>query len=92
MKYLIFAVILAGGAYIFPQLYEEVDSPCQALERKALRVNTDAQSASSGLANLLLSATAGSLGREMAADEYPDLPARLGCLATYYNFPEDWRP
>lgn len=92
MKFFILLVLVLAGAYMFPQVYEEVDSPCQALEKKVLRMNVDGGAARSPFANLALSLTGGNLGAEMAADQYPDLPERVACLATYYDFPDDWRP
>jgi len=91
IKFLLFAIVVLSGIYLFPQVYEEVGTTCQALERKALRANVEDSAASSAIANLALSMTDGKLGVKMAADQYPDLPQRFGCLATYYNFPDDWR-
>lgn len=90
-KFLFFAVAVLAGIYLFPQVYEEAGNTCQALERKALRANVEDNAAGSVITNLALSMTDGKLGVKMAADQYPDLPQRFGCLATYYNFPDDWR-
>ncbi len=91
LKLVFFVAVVAVGGYFFPQVYEKTGTPCQALERKALRVNTDSSSASSRIASLTLSLTNGGLGRKMASDRYPNLPAPLDCVATYYNFPADWQ-
>lgn len=87
MKYIILLAMIAAGAYAFPQFYEEADGPCQALETKALRVNA----ATSMVGNLALSISDGSLGRQIASDNYPDLPQHIGCVITYYDFPENLR-
>ena len=92
MKYLIGLIVILAGAYFFPQIYEEAGNTCQALEKKALRINTDQQTAGSALGGLALSLTNGQLGRDMASDEYPSLPIPLACAVTYYDFPENWRP
>lgn len=75
---------------MFPQVYEEVDSPCQALERKLVRDNTEKGLENSAVSNLVLSISNGDLGERIANDKFPKLPARLGCLAVYYGIPEDW--
>ncbi len=92
MKYLLGLIAIIVAAYFFPQIYEEAGNSCQALEKKALRLNTDGATAGSALGGLALSLTNGELGRDMAADEYPNVPQPLACVMTYYNFPEDWRP
>lgn len=85
---LLFLILLAGvGAYFFPQFYEEAEGPCQALETKAIRVN----SATSLVGNLALSISDGSVGRQIASEHYPDLPRYIGCVITYYDFPENLR-
>ena len=92
MKYLLGLIVIIAAAYFFPQIYEEAGNSCQALEKKALRLNTDGTTVGSALGGLALSLTNGELGRDMAEDEYPSLPEPLGCAVTYYNFPENWRP
>lgn len=89
MKYLFVIALIAVVGYLFPQLYEETNGPCQALEKKAIRANLDRSAANSILGGLALSLTDGGLGREMAEEEYPQLPAQFGCIATYYDFPKD---
>lgn len=74
---------------MFPQVYEEVDGPCQALEKKLIRDNTENGLENSVISNLALSITNGDLGERLARDKFPRLPSRLGCLAVYYNIPED---
>jgi len=86
---LLIAIGLLGAAvYYFPQIREEVGGPCQALEKKAFRDVTDKGSANSVIAGLTLTLTDGSLGRKIAADTYPDIPAPFSCVATYYK-PKD---
>ena len=89
MKFLIFLILILAGSYLFPQLYEEVDGPCQALEKKLVRDNTEKGLENSLLSNVVLSLSNGDLGRRIATDEFPKLPSRIGCLAVYYNVPED---
>lgn len=89
MKYLIGIVLIAVAGYLFPQLYEGTNGPCQALEKKSIRANLDGAAANSLLGGLALSLTDGGLGREIAEDEYPQLPSRFACIATYYDFPKD---
>ena len=90
MKFLILLILVLAGAYMFPQLYEEVDGPCQALERRLVRDNTEKGLEDSVVSNLALSISNGDLGERVASDKFPKLPARLGCLAVYYDIPEDW--
>lgn len=89
MKFFILLILILAGAYVFPQLYEEVDGPCQALERKLVRENLDKELENSAVSNLVLSISNGDLGKRIARDEFPKLPSRVGCLAVYYNVPED---
>ncbi len=91
MKILVFLILATVAIYMFPQVYEGVGTPCHALESKAMRVNAGSGSQNTILGSMALSLTNGQLGREMAADQYPDLPERLACVATYFDFPEDWR-
>ncbi len=90
MKFLVFVGVVGAAAYFFPQIYEQTGTPCQALEAKALRKNLDRQAAGSIIAGLTLTLSDGNLGRKMAEDQYPKLPAAAGCVATYYHFPKDW--
>ncbi len=89
MKYLILLILILAGSYLFPQLYEEVDGPCQALEKKLVRDNTENGLENSMVSNLVLSISNGDLGERIAHDEFPKLPSRIGCLAVYYNVPEE---
>ena len=73
---------------MFPQVYEEVDGPCQALERKLVRDNTENGLENSVVSNLVLTISNGDLGARIAADKFPRMPSRLGCLAVYYGAPE----
>ena len=90
MKFFILLILVLAGGYMFPQVYEEVDGPCQALEKKLVRDNTENGLEDSAVSNLVLSISNGDLGKRIANDKFPKLPARLGCLAVYYNIPEDW--
>jgi len=90
MKFFILLILVLAGGYLFPQVYEEVDGPCQALERKLVRDKTDKELENSAVSNLVLSISNGDLGKRIALDEFPQLPSRIGCLAVYYNVPEDW--
>ncbi len=89
MKFFILIVLVLAGGYMFPQVYEEVDGPCQALEKKLVRDNTENGLENSVISNLALSISNGDLGERIADDKFPNLPTRLGCLATYYDIPED---
>lgn len=91
MKLLLLLILILGGGYMFPQVYEEVDGPCQALEKKTLRVNTEDGLENSTISNMALAISNGDIGAQIAQDQYPDLPERVGCLAVYYNFPDDLR-
>lgn len=90
MKFFILVILVLAGGYMFPQVYEEVDGPCQALEKKLVRDNTENGLEDSVVSNLVLSISNGDLGERIANDKFPKLPARLGCLAIYYGIPEDW--
>lgn len=90
MKYFILLILALAGGYMFPQVYEEVSGPCQAFEKKLVRDNTENGLENSVISNLALSISNGDLGARFADDKFPQLPSRLGCLAAYYNIPEDW--
>ena len=90
MKFFFLLILMVAGGYLFTQVYEEVDGPCQALERKLIRDKTDKELENSAVSNLVLSISNGDLGERIALDEFPKLPSRIGCLAVYYNVPEDW--
>jgi len=90
-RLLMFLVVVAVGGYFFPQVYESTGSPCQALEKKALRLRTDAASANSLIGALTLTLTDGSLGQRLARQRNGNLPAPLDCVVTYYRFPAEWR-
>ncbi len=90
MKFFILLILVLAGGYMFPQVYEEVDGPCQALEKKLVRDNTENGLEDSIVSNLALSISNGDLGERVADEKFPKLPPRLGCLAVYYDIPEDW--
>jgi len=90
LKFIGFVVVLGAAAYLFPQLYEEQRGPCQALEVKAIRVNTESNGRNA-LSNLAVTLTDGAIAREKVKDLYPNLPPRIGCIVAYYDFPDDWR-
>ena len=90
MRFLILLILVLAGGYMFPQVYEEVDGPCRALEKKLVRDNTEKGLEDSVISNLALSISNGGLGERVADDKFPKLPSRLGCLAVYYDIPEDW--
>ena len=90
MKFLILLILVLGGGYMFPQVYEEVEGPCQALEKKLVRDKVENGFEGSVVSNFALSLSGGELGAKLAEDKFPRLPSRLGCLAVYYNFPDDW--
>ena len=89
MKFLIFLILILGGGYMFPQLYEEVDGPCQALEKQLVRDNLADGLDKSIVSNLALSLSNGDLAAKLAEDKFPQLPSRLACLAVYYDLPGD---
>lgn len=89
MKFLLLLILILAGGYMFPQVYEEVGNPCQALEKKLVRDNTENGLENSIVSNLVLSISNGDLGERIAADEFPKLPTPVGCLAAYYNVPSD---
>jgi len=90
MKFFILVILVLTGGYMFPQIYEEVDGPCQALEKKLIRDNSENGLENSVISNFALTISNGDLGVRIADDKFPRLPSRLGCLAVYYNIPENW--
>ncbi|MCD8505080.1 MAG: hypothetical protein LRY53_09090 [Burkholderiaceae bacterium] len=90
MKILIVVLLVTAAAYFYPQLNEGVSSPCGAVEKRFVR---DAFAGSDGgdiFAALLSSgATNGALAAAMIKSAYPNLPATLGCLRTYYELMAD---
>ncbi|OUS07764.1 hypothetical protein A9Q96_05270 [Rhodobacterales bacterium 52_120_T64] len=88
MKFLILLILVLAGGYMFPQVYEQVDGPCQSVEKKLVRDNTENGLENSIISNVALAISNGDLGERIADDKFPNLPSRLGCLAVYYNMPE----
>lgn len=89
MKFLILLILVLGGGYMFPQVYEEVDGPCQALEKKLVRDSAENGFENSIVSKFALSLSNGDIAAKLAADKFPQLPSRIGCLAVYYDFPDD---
>lgn len=86
MKLLIALALVLAGIYFYPQMNEGTSSPCAAVEKRFVR---DAFSESDGgdvFAALLASGvTNGALAASMVKSVYPNIPATLGCLRTYYE-------
>lgn len=88
MKFVILLVMILAGGYMFPQLYEETDGPCQALEKKLVRDNTENGMENLAVSNFVLTISGGDFGERIARNKFPNLPSRFGCLAVYYGAPE----
>ncbi len=89
IKFFILLILILAGGYFFPQVYEDVDGPCQAVEKKLVRDKTENGLENSVISNLVLGLSNGDLGAGIAEDKFPKLPTRLGCLASYYDSAED---
>jgi hypothetical protein len=86
MKLIIALAMVLAGIYFYPQINEATSSPCAAAEKRFVR---DAFTGSDGggvFAALLASGvTNGALAASMVKSVYPNIPAPLGCLRTYYE-------
>ncbi len=90
MKTLIIALLVLAGVYFYPQLNEDMGSPCGAVEKRFVRDAFRGSDTSDVLAALLASgATDGALAASMVKTAYPNLPATLGCLRVYYELMVD---
>jgi hypothetical protein len=86
MKLIILIALVIAAAYFYPQINEDSDSPCAALEKRFVR---DAFTGSDGgdLWAALLSSgvTNGAIAASMVKSTSPNLPAALGCMRSYYE-------
>lgn len=83
MRYLL-AIASLIGVFFFPQVYEEANGPCQALEKKILRIYSDSTFAGSIIGGIGLALTDGEMGQAHAENKYPRLPKPLNCVIAYY--------
>ncbi len=84
MKYVIFAIVIAAGAYFFPQIYQSKGGPCQALEAKVVNEVRGSNPEAGALAGIVSGLSNGEIGRKIANQDYPSLPTPLGCVLSYY--------
>ena len=72
------------GFLFYPQINEDSDSTCAALEKRALRVmSTSAEQ--SAFMMFLGGLSDGAFARNAIKEKYPNVPPALGC-ATHYFF------
>ncbi|MCF6272633.1 MAG: hypothetical protein L3J37_05490 [Rhodobacteraceae bacterium] len=90
MKYIIAVVIILAGGYFYPQIAESTGGPCQALEAKVVNEIRTEDSNVGLLAGLVSGVSNGELGKQLAAQNYPDTPTSLACVRGYYSLdPKD---
>ncbi len=89
MKYLFVLIVIAIGAYFYPQIIESKGGPCQAFEAK-LTGEIGGQDQNAGLLLGIASGVSnGELGKRIATREYEGLPAGLACVRAYYTLNKD---
>ncbi len=85
MKYIALLVAILLGTYFYPQIAESTGGPCQALEAKVVTEIRGENSEAGLLAGLVSGISNGELGKQLATQEYPDLPVSLACVRGYYT-------
>ena len=88
MKYLFLFGLLGLviiGCLLYPQVNEDTDSSCAALEKQIIRVNTENEVGSAFTALLLGGISQGQIARKLIKSRYPNLPPIFGCSIFYYE-------
>ncbi len=83
-------VAMLGGAFItYPLVTEETQSPCKALERRALTLGARDGGAEgviiAALAHQLLHQGKGRIAAEFSYQRNPDIPVALSCTLNYWH-------
>lgn len=90
MKWLIALVLILGALFFYPQFNESASTTCAATEKRFARSAFEPQEGSSLLGALIVSGVSnGTLASEFAKNQYPNLPASLGCVVVYYHMMVD---
>ena len=79
---LIFALLI--GAIAIPLVLEGTPSPCDALERKLVQLASESEQ-DLVIGTLMQQFSGGGLAGALIKQEYPNLPAPLGCYLAYYR-------
>lgn len=91
IKLVVLVMVLAAGFLGYPLINEDTSSTCDALERIAVRVMTDAHGrgptgpGGDVVAQLLQGASQGQFARLAVRDQYPELPVTLACTMLYWK-------
>jgi hypothetical protein len=90
MKKVVVIALLLMGIFFYPQINEGSGSPCAATEKRFARSVVDQKSGGSIFGLILLSGISnGALAAEAAKNQYPNIPASLGCVVLYYRIMAD---
>jgi len=90
MKTVVVIALLLMAVFFYPQINEDSDSPCAATEKRFARSVIDHKNGGSIFGLILLSGISnGALAAEAAKNQYPNIPASLGCVVLYYRFMAD---
>tara|TARA_Y100001934_G_C12047357_1_gene629058 strand:- start:369 stop:662 length:294 start_codon:yes stop_codon:yes gene_type:complete len=83
IKVLIALGLMFLGFLFYPQINEDADSNCAALEKRALRVMST--SADESLVMIFLKGLSnGAVSADAAKEAYPHVPPALGCAIGYF--------
>ena len=90
-------VLIAAGIIIYPQLNEDADGSCMALERKiATMYSSSVENADVGerlvvrwLLEGLLENSKGEIASEFVKNKLPYIPPFLGCVVSYWHISFD---
>jgi len=90
MKTVVLIALLLMGVFFYPQINEGSGSPCAATEKRFARSVIDHKNGGSIFGLILLSGISnGALAAEAAKNQYPNIPASLGCVVLYYRIMAD---
>ncbi len=98
MRLLVLLGLLVGGGWFGPQLIEQVDGPCPALQQRTLVVLDEevarlpaAMAADPRLARArammaeMLGANSGTMAEAMIRERFPQVPPGAGCVVGWWK-------
>jgi hypothetical protein len=86
MKTAVVIALLLIALFFYPQVNEGSGSPCAATEKRFARSVMDTKDGGSIFGLILISGISnGALAAEAAKNQYPNIPASLGCVILYYR-------
>jgi hypothetical protein len=85
MKLISIIVLIIVGFLFYPQLIEDTDSSCAALEGRVIRLATENKEGSVFASLFLRGFSNGAFTQEIIKSKYPNLPPFIGCSIFYYR-------